>query len=240
MTRVPERFNLLEYYDMESPYATEFRRLLHNLNHRAAKDSAKTILITSAMLAEGKSTVASFLAMTAARMKQRRTLLVDCDLRRPTLHQLFGVPREKGLVEILTQNARVKDVIKKTDSEHLDILTAGRAVEQPTEVFDSGAIHKLLQEVRFYYDLILVDCAPVLPVSDPMLLAAEMDGVLLVVRAGSTQREVVKRAVVLLQNNRTNFMGIVLNNMSNILPYYYRESYYGYEYKPRPDEPAPA
>jgi protein-tyrosine kinase len=239
MTRVPEKFNVLEYFDMESPYATEFRRLLHNLNHRAGTEPAKTILITSAVLAEGKSTIASFMAMTAARLKQRRTLLVDCDLRRPTLHQLFSLPREKGVVEILTQNARVKDVIKKTASEHLDVITAGRAVEQPTEVFDSSAIHKLLEEVRFYYDLILVDCAPVLPVSDPMLLASEMDGVLLVVKAGATQREVVKRAVTLLQSSRTNFMGIVLNNFTNILPYYYRESYYGYEYKPHADEPPP-
>lgn len=237
MAQVTEKFNVLEYFDMESPYATEFRRLLHNLNHNAAGKQAKTILITSAVLAEGKSTIASFLAMTAARLKLRKTLLVDCDLRRPTVHRLFSLPREKGVVEILTQNARVKDIIKKTAAEHLDVITAGKAVEQPTEVFDSSAIHKLLEEVRFYYDLILVDCAPVLPVSDPMLLASEMDGVILVVKAGATQRDVVKRAVTLLNSSHTNFLGIVLNNFTNILPYYYREAYYGYEYKPHQDEP---
>lgn len=100
-------------------------------------------------------------------------------------------------------------------------------------MFDSAAIGKLLEEVRFYYDLILVDCAPVLPVSDPMLLASEMDGVILVVKAGTTQREVAKRAASMLQNDKTRLLGVVLNNLSNALPYYYNESYYGYEYGPR-------
>ncbi len=228
--------NLVDYFDQESPYATEFRRLLHNINGADPGQEKKTILVTSAMLAEGKSTIVSFLAMTAARQKRRKTLLVDCDLRRPTLHYLFGVPRENGVVEALMGGKRAKDVIKKTSEPHLDIITAGKSVLKPTEVFDSGAIHKLLEEVRFYYDLILVDCAPILPVSDPMLLAPDMDGVILVVKAGATQREVAKRASLLLKNNKTRFLGVVLNNLSNILPYYYSDSYYGYEYKPRPEK----
>lgn len=228
--------NLADYFDQESPYATEFRRLLHNINGANPGQEKKTILVTSAMLAEGKSTVVSFLAMTAARQKKRKTLLVDCDLRRPTLHYLFDVPRENGVVEALTEGKNAKEIIKKTAEPNLDIITAGKPVPQPTEVFNSNAIHKLLEEVRFYYDLILVDCAPILPVSDPMLLAPDMDGVILVVKAGSTQREVAKRASLLLQNNKTRFLGVVLNNLANILPYYYSESYYGYEYKPRPEK----
>lgn len=228
--------NLVEYFDQESPYATEFRRLLHNINGAAPGEETKTILMTSAMLSEGKSTVVSFLAMTAARQKGRKTLLVDCDLRRPTLHYLFSVPRENGVVEALTTGLNAKEVIKKTMEPNLDIITAGKVVPHPTEVFDSGAIRQLLKEVRFYYDLILVDCAPVLPVSDPMLLASEMDGIILVIKAGSTQREVAKRASLLLQTNNTRFLGVVLNNLSNILPYHFSDSYYGYEYKPRPEK----
>ena len=225
--------NLFEFFDQESPYATEFRRLLHNLNGAVAGDKTRIILITSAMLAEGKSTVASFLAMTSAGKKRRKTLLVDCDLRRPTIHRLFDLPRDNGVVEALQGNMPLKDVTKKTSQEYLDIVTAGKAVTHPTDVFDSAAIHKLLDESRFYYDLILVDCAPILPVSDPMLLAPLMDGVIMVLKAGSTQKEVAERATRLLKNNRANFLGIVLNNISNALPYYYNESYYGYEYKTR-------
>jgi capsular exopolysaccharide synthesis family protein len=228
--------NLIEYYDQESPYATEFRRLLHNINGAVPEKETKTILVTSAMLAEGKSTVAAFLALTAARQKHKKTLLVDCDLRRPTLHRLFNLPRENGIAEILTEGKKIKDVIKKTAEPNLDVVTAGKAVAQPTDVFDSAAISSLLEEMRFYYDLILVDCAPILPVSDPMLLASSMDGVILVVKAGATQREVAKRATLLLKDDKTRLLGVVLNNLSNVLPYYYKESYYGYDHKPHPKE----
>ncbi|MFH1700083.1 MAG: CpsD/CapB family tyrosine-protein kinase [Candidatus Zixiibacteriota bacterium] len=228
--------DLFEYFDAESPYATEFRRLLHNLNGTLSGDKTKIILITSSMLAEGKSTIAAFLAMTAAGKKKRKTLLVDCDLRRPTLHRLFDLPREGGVVEALSEKKALKDVIRKTANDYLDIITAGKTVANPTDVFDSEAIHNLLNEGRFYYDLILLDCAPILPVSDPMLLAPLMDGIIMVVKAGSTQREVAERAARLLQNNSSNFIGIVMNNLENALPFYYNESYYGYEYKQSSDD----
>lgn len=221
-----------EFYDHESPYGTEFRRLLHSINNALSGIDAKTILVTSAMLAEGKSTIAGFLAVTAARYKKKKTLLVDCDLRRPTLHKIFSTPRENGIVEVLTEGRRVRDVVRHTAEPFLDLLTAGKPVPQPTDIFDAAAIHKLLEEVRFYYDLILVDCAPILPVSDPMLLAPEMDGVIMVVKVGATQRDVVLRAAQLLKNNNGRFLGVVLNNVNNALPYFYNDSYYGYEYKP--------
>jgi capsular exopolysaccharide synthesis family protein len=225
-------FNLVDYYDQESSYATEFRRLLHNINGAVPDKKAKTIMVTSSLLAEGKSTVVSFLAHTAARQKHRKTLLVDCDLRRPTLHQLFSVPRAGGVVEAVLDAKKVKEVVKRTGEPNLDIITAGIAVSQPSEIFESGRIRELLEEARFYYELILVDCAPVLPVSDPMLLAPEMDGVILIIKAGSTQREIAKRASGVLRNEQSRFLGVVLNNISNVLPYYYSDSYYGYEYKP--------
>lgn len=224
---------LLDYFDLNAMYATEFRRLLHNLNGQSKVKDLKTVLITSSMLSEGKSTVASFLAMTTARLRRKKTLLIDCDLRRPMLHRLFPLTRENGVTEVMKGDRKVKEVIKKTQDDLLDIITAGRAVRQPTEIFESSSIGKLIDEVRFYYDLIIVDCAPLLPVSDPMLLAAEMDGVILVVKAGSTQREVVRRAALLLKNNKSCLLGVVLNNLNNALPYYYNEGYYGYEYKPR-------
>jgi len=223
--------NLVEYYDQESPYATEFRRLLHNINGNSSGRQSKKILVTSAMLAEGKSTVVSFLALTAARQKKRKTLIVDCDLRRPTLHKMFAVPRDNGLSEALEENKKAVDIVKKTAEPNLDIVTAGRAIAHPSDLFTLGTIGSFLNEAGLFYDLVLVDTAPLLPVSDPMLLAPEVDGVILVIKAGSTQREVAKRASRLLQNGQTNLIGIVLNNISSTLPYHYNESYYGYEYR---------
>ncbi len=231
MAKKKKTLSLIEYYDLESSYSTEFRRLIYNINGAAEAENLKTILVTSAMLAEGKSTVAAFLAITAARHKQRKTLLIDCDLRRPMLHRLFRLSREDGVTDIILGGRKVRDVIKKTSADMLDVVTAGKIVNEPAAIFDSGVFRKLLEEVRFYYDLILVDCAPVLPVSDPMLLAAETDGVLLVVKAGTTQREVAKRATQLLESNKSRLLGVVVNNLTNTLPYYYKESYYGYEYR---------
>jgi capsular exopolysaccharide synthesis family protein len=225
--------NLVTYYDQEAAYATEFRRLLHSVNGAVASDKTSAIMVTSALLSEGKSTIVSFLAITAARQKRYRTLLIDCDLRRPSLHHLFAVDRENGVSEVLAENYKPRDVIKRTAEPNLDLITAGKAVDQPTDIFDAAAIQQMIRDVAVYYEFVLVDCAPLLPVSDPMLLAQAMDGVIMVVKAGSTQREIARRAATLLKSNDINFLGVVVNNADNVLPHYYNDSYYGYEYKPR-------
>lgn len=223
------RLSIVDLFNLESPIATEFRRLLHGLQHRVEKPDLKVIMITSAMLSEGKSTVASLLALTAAR-KGLKTLLIDCDLRRPSLHKLLALPRDGGVVEILSDGVMPRPLIKKTALEKLDFLSAGRFVSQPAEFFDPVALGKLFAEMKFYYDFVIVDTAPVIPVSDPMLLAPETDGVLLVVRAGSTQRNVVTRARDILASTSNKLLGVVLNNAANSLPYYYDDHYYGYHY----------
>lgn len=232
------QLSLVEHYTLESGLATEFRRVLHNLQNIAKTRELKSVMITSSTLAEGKSTVSSFLALTAAR-KGLRTLLIDGDLRRPSIHKLFALRREGGLCEILIDGALAKNVIKKTNLDKLDIITSGKASAQPAEIFDAGAIGRLLGEMKFYYDLILIDCAPVLPVSDPMLLAHEVDGVLFVVKAGATQREVVRRASEILATGTNRVLGVILNNTDDSLPHYLSQDYYGYEYpaKAHKDQP---
>jgi capsular exopolysaccharide synthesis family protein len=222
-------------YSPELPFATEFRRLLHKVRNSDTQAELKTFLFTSAMLCEGKSTVCSFLALTAARQKGLKTLVVDCDLRRPAIHKFFAMDREPGLSEILVEGFGPKDAIKKTAVDKLDVITSGRETRYPTEVFDTEAIGQLLDEMKFYYDLILVDSPPLLPVSDPMLLAAKIDSIILVVKAGATQSEIVRRGVEILGNYRSKILGVVLNNMNNTLPYYYDYRYYGYSY----GEPSP-
>jgi protein-tyrosine kinase len=227
MARPP--LSLVEYYSLESGLATEFRRILHNVQNIGKSRELKTIMVTSSTLAEGKSTVCAFLALTAAR-KGIKTLLVDSDLRRPSIHKLFAMNRENGLVEVLTNGSAAKTAIKKTALEKLDIITSGRSDPQPAEIFDAGAVGRLVSEMKFYYDLILIDCAPVLPVSDPMLLANEVDGVLFVVKAGTTQRDVVRRASEILATGTNKVLGVVLNNTDDTLPHYLSQDYYGYEY----------
>jgi capsular exopolysaccharide synthesis family protein len=221
--------SIIDYFSLESAMATEFRRLLGALQTASTDREVKSVLVTSAMLSEGKSTVCAFLAVTAAK-KGLRTLLIDSDLRRPSLHKLFVMPREQGLVDVLSDGVAAKNVVKKTSLDKLDLLTAGKAVAHPAEVFDPGAIGRLVGEMKFYYDLIVVDAAPIIPVSDPMLLAPVVDGVLMVVRAGATQRDVVRRAKEIIGGATSRLLGVVLNNAENSLPYYFDQGYYGYDY----------
>ncbi len=224
------RHSIFDVYQAESPFATEFRRLLRRVNRKSSERDLKTIMVTSAMLSEGKSTVSAFLALTAARSEGMRTLLIDADIRRPSAHKLLGVPREDGLAEVFDGSREFKDVIKPTSLDKLDVITAGRATANPSDNLDAEVIGAILDDMKFYYDLIVVDTAPVLPVSDPMLIAPKVDGILLVVKAGATQKELVTRAIDILDPNHSRMLGIVLNNVNEVLPYYYDHKYYGYSY----------
>jgi capsular exopolysaccharide synthesis family protein len=226
---------IIDYYGIESPVATEMRRLLHNLRKRDVQPELKSILLTSATTGEGKSTVSALLAITAAR-KGFRTLLIDCDLRRPMLHRLFAIDRQHGLTEALSDGIQIKTVIRKTALENLDVVTAGAVTPHPTEVFDAKAIGAMVNEQKFYYDYVFCDSPPVIPVSDPMLLAQEVDGALLVVKAGATPREIVIRAKGILTSNQNNLIGVVLNNVKGTLPYYYDYSHYHYDYSIKPGD----
>ncbi len=247
MKRENHAISIIDRFDLESHAATEFRRLIHNLNGAYAAKAKragveisgskgldiagdrKTILITSAMVSEGKSTTAAFLGICSAKLKERRTLLIDCDMRRPNLHRLFSMEREQGLVEYLTEGLSSSRMIKKTELDKLDMITAGKHVDNPTEIFDATRIGKLIDEVADMYDFIVVDSPPVLPVSDPMLLANVVDGVLLVVKAGETHRDVVVRAKDLLSGSGDRLLGVVLNNLNDALPYYFSSGYSSYE-----------
>ncbi|MDH3891980.1 MAG: CpsD/CapB family tyrosine-protein kinase [candidate division Zixibacteria bacterium] len=229
----PKRLSVIDNFRLEAPFATEFRRLLHKLQQFERPTELKSLLITSAMLSEGKSTVCAYLGITAAVHKGMKTLIVDCDLRRPTMHKMFVLGRKHGMTEILQEGFSPRDAVKKTSVDKLDIITCGEFHAEPTELFDVEAIGTLVDDMKFYYDLILVDAAPALPVSDPMLLAPKLDGALLIVKAGATQKEIVLRALDIVDPLRQRFLGVVLNNMNNTLPYYHDYRYYGYEYRTR-------
>jgi protein-tyrosine kinase len=227
--------NIFESYNPESPVGTEFRRLIHNLTHsRLLPEGAKSFLITSPSVGEGKSTISSFLAVTGALHRPRKTLLVDADLRRPMVHRLFGLKQEMGLADIIGDGVKLEQCIKKTMYENLHIITAGRDHKNPTELFDSPTISAFFEAAQFYYEMIIVDSAPIIPVSDPLILSSEVDGICMVVKAGSTQREVVIRACELIeQAGGARLLGVVLNNVKQALPYYYNHKYYGYQYHSR-------
>ena len=223
-----QRQTIYDIFDQESPIATEMRRLYSNIRHIDGKNPKRSFLITSAERGEGKSTVASHLALTVARFRGKKSLLVDADLRRPKAHQIFDVPKEPGLFECLNGEIDPLEAVKDTPIENLKIIPAGRRVKSPAHLFEGDIMTEIFEKIKFYYDIVIVDSAPVIPVSDPMLISSVLDGVVLVMLAGKTPRNVSLRAKNILLDANANLLGVVVNNMSEVLPYYYDYRYYGY------------
>ena len=223
-----QRETIYEIFDQESPIATEMRRLYSNIRHIDGSSSKRSFLVTSADRGEGKSTVASHLALTVARFRGKKCLVVDADLRKPKLHQIFDVPREPGLFECLNGEIDPLDAVKDTPIENLKVIPAGRRIKSPAHLFEGDIMTEIFEKIKFYYDIVIVDSAPIIPVSDPMLISSVLDGVILVLLAGRTPRNVALRAKNILLDANANLLGVVVNNMSEVLPYYYDYKYYGY------------
>ncbi len=225
--------SILDIFDDETPEAAEFRRLYSKLKNVYVGQEIKNLLITSATMNEGKSTSAALLACTIARYRETKTILVDCDLRRPRVHQLFGIDKEEGVADILTGKRKLDSCFQDTSIPNLKILPAGGVLDNPTGLFNSQHMRDLFSEIKFYFDAVIVDSPPVLPVTDSLILSSEMDGALVVLKAGQTHKDVVRRAVELMRNAGLNLLGTVINNQKGVLPYYYDYRYYGYNYYSR-------
>lgn len=230
---------VFDSYVEESALAIEMRRLYGKLRQKIRGSNLKCFMLTSATVGEGKSTVSSFLSLTIARHKKTKTILVDADLRRPKVHKYFGLTREPGLAEILAGERDILDCVRDTPCDTLKVITAGRHEPAPSYLFDTHRLGEVFSELKFYYDTVIVDCPPVIPVSDPVMISPEMDGVLLVVMAGVTPRELVMRACDVLTDVNANLLGIIVNNHAEVLPYYYDHKYYGYRDVPQPAKERP-
>jgi receptor protein-tyrosine kinase len=217
-------------FSEHSTYFADFYRLFHRISMMNGGQSGKVVAVTSATAGEGKSTVASFLMVTAALSSHNYYLLVDGDLHRPTVHEKFGCSRVEGLSEILMGEREVDQVICKTGFRGLHIITAGRAVTNPFQIFSIDKIKETLQKLRSYYDIIIIDGPPLVPVSNALKLAQVADGTILVVKAGQTPREVASHAVKILQDAKLPLWGVILNDTGEVLPYYYQPKYHYNQY----------
>jgi capsular exopolysaccharide synthesis family protein len=222
--------NIFDMFDQESPIATEMRRLYSNIQTNPSNNSIGGLMVTSANRGEGKSTVASHLALTVARFKEKKSLIIDADLRKPKIHQIFNVAKEPGLAECLKDNIDPLKVIKDTRIDNLKVLPSGGLVKSPSHLFEKERLRDIFEKIKFYYDIVIVDTPPVIPVSDPMLISGAVDKVIMVVLAGKTPQKVTIRARDILLDADANLIGIVVNNLSEVLPYYYDYKYYGYEH----------
>lgn len=222
---------LLHRLKVESPLGLEFRRIYLNLARTRGRAMPASLLVTSATRGEGKTTTTACLALTLARELREKVLLVDFDLRSPTLHRALGLPGASwGLSQMLQQRQFDERFVRATVQPNLDFLPAGRSERPAAELIDTNNVDWFLEEARRRYPLVLIDAAPNLAVPDALIIGRAVEGVLYVVKAGSTIRKAAEYGVKVQREARGNLLGVLLNDVGEILPQYYgyRANTYGY------------
>ncbi len=189
-----------------------FRTLRTNLQYTSPDTQLRTVLITSAAPGEGKSVVSSNLSVSLAQVG-KRILLIDCDLRKPVIHKVFGLKNNIGLTNILTGQVDYQEAIQAVDVPGLSVITSGPIPPNPAELLQSQNMSRLLVKLNDKSDQIVLDAAPVLPVADAMILAPYADGIVMVVAANQVSKDFVIRAKDLLENTNTKILGVVLNRV---------------------------
>ena len=222
---------LVPQYSPKSPIAEAYRTFRTNTVSLPPKISGegRIYLVTSSGPKEGKSTSSSNLAITLSQMRSK-TVIVDCDMRRPMVHNLFFVSRENGLSRFLTtEDVDIHDIIKPSGMENLDIITAGHVPPNPSELLSSKKMDDLFAKLREEYDYIIVDSPPIIAVTDALIIAKKVDHLVLVIRVNSTEREIIEQAKSLLKNIDVKVAGVVVNGIE-VKKYYSGYKYYYYYY----------
>lgn len=224
--QVPEELIVLE--EPMSPAAETFRMVRTNLAFMSQDDPIRSFVVTSALPLEGKTTVVSNLAITLAQFG-RSVLLVDSDLRRPRIHRIFELRNELGLTSLVEGHATLSEAIHETKIDGLSVLTAGPIPPNPSELLHSAAFERLRDDLLNHFDWVLFDSPPLGAVTDAAILAPQLDGVLLVVRAGQTTMHSILGARKQLNSVSGRLLGAVLNDIDvRIGRYRYGAGGYGY------------
>ncbi|MCP4167785.1 MAG: CpsD/CapB family tyrosine-protein kinase [Chloroflexi bacterium] len=214
--------DLVTISDARSPRTEAYRSLRTNLEFSSLDHPLHTLLLTSSAPDEGKSTTLANLGVINAQAG-KRVILLDCDLRRPRLHELFGIGNNAGVSSaLLDPDAPLP--LQTTDITNLQVMTSGPLPPNPTDLLASSRMDALLTQLTEQVDMVLIDAPPIVVVTDAAVLAAKVDGVLLVVSAGHTKREQAQRAKDLLEKVNARLVGAVLTNAAVDKSVY---SYYG-------------
>lgn len=217
-----EEIKLIVENDPKSPIAETYRAIRTNLQFAGAGKPMKFLCFTSSVPGEGKSTTISNMALTLAQ-DGKKVLLVDCDLRKPVQHKIFGIINQ-GVTNCLAQGVPFAQVVHPNVFRNLDVLTSGPVPPNPSELLGSQKMDQLLKQAGEAYDYVFIDLPPVLAVTDAALVGNLADGVVLVVRSGMVAPEEVQEAKKRLQNGQANILGVVLNGVPQ------QHSGYGYGY----------
>jgi capsular exopolysaccharide synthesis family protein len=201
---------LITLTDPRSPISEAYRSLRTNLSFYSLDRPIRTLVVTSPAAEEGKSTTIANLAVTFAQGGSR-TILVDCDLRRPSLHTLFNLKLEPGLTNMVLDESNAPP-LQKTEVDNLLLLTSGTKPPNPADFLGSKKIDQVIETLTGLADIVLFDAPPVIAVTDAAVLGAKADGVLLIIHAGKTRRDHAERAKELLEQAKVRLVGATVTN----------------------------
>lgn len=221
-TTDPSR-KLIATLDPKSPISEQYRTIRTNIQYSSIDKELKAIMVTSSGPGEGKSTTAANLAAVFSQLG-KKVLLVDADLRKPTVHRTFAVNNLFGFTTVLTKQATLGSTVIETEEKDLYILTSGPVPPNPAELLSSKLMEQFIEEAQEQFDYVIFDTPPLLAVSDPQILANKVDGSILVVYSGKTEIDQAKKAKELLANAQSKLVGVVLNHKEikdNDYYYYY-------------------
>ena len=226
-----DKHPLLASSHVPHDFGESFRSLRTSLLSKYPDEGTKIVIVTSAQPLEGKTTTAANIAMALA-YGGSRVLLIDADMRRPGLHRPLRLTNERGLSQVLTGQARVRDVIQRTVDPNLLAITAGRTPPNPSELLSSERMKTLLTNLAHGpFNWIIIDTPPVLAVTDAVILAPMVTGVTFVVGAEMTRRRLAERAIETVMQSRPRYAAVVLNKVNFAKNKYYYSRYYGHQYK---------
>lgn len=217
--------NLITHNNPRSPISEQYKTIRTNIQF-SSDLGIRTIVVTSSEPGEGKSTTAANLAVVFAQ-QGKKTLLIDCDMRKPTVHYTFRSENQRGLTSVLTKRNKLEDCIQETEVENLAVLTTGPIPPNPAELLGLPAMKEMLDQALETYDMILIDSPPVLVVTDAQILANLCDGTILVVKSGETSIEAAVKSKEMLLAASAKLLGTVLNQKKIQDSHYYY--YYGKE-----------
>ncbi|URZ87621.1 CpsD/CapB family tyrosine-protein kinase [Floricoccus penangensis] len=215
--------SLITLADKSSPVSEQYRTIRTNIQFASTvNNEIKTMVITSSGPSEGKSTTSANLAVVFANSGQK-VLIVDADMRKPTVAKTFALPNVGGLSTLLTTPQHVTDIAQDSGIDNLYVLTSGPKPPNPSELLGSMRMNEILQEARDNYDFVIFDMPPVVAVTDAQIMASKVDGTLLVVRENVSRKDALLKAKNLLQMVNANVLGVVYNGAKNVADqgYYY-------------------
>lgn len=209
-----------------SPTAEDYRILRTNLRYAGIASPGSALLVTSANPSEGKTTTAANLAIAIAQ-SGKRVVLVDADLRRPSIDRVFGVDNHIGLSSLFLEDGmKLEDALLPTEVPGLRLLVSGELPPNPAEILDSKRMNEILLDLRMQSDMVVIDSPPLVAVADANILASRCSGAILVVDSGKTRSQVAQRVTETLMRSQVKILGVVLNRMSSRRGGYYRYYYY--------------